>query len=198
MFGFGRRNIISSTGSSVPVTRLDQQYTTPEMLARSSYDNGFAPISAISDEILKRNIHLGDVNNPETDVTSRYPFWGAMVRPNDRMGFMQFIDLLVAGFLSLEELSLLVWRNVDGEAVAGCDELFSLDEIIGFTVLSNDTKGQDVNGNEIWQINARGSGPQKYYRKDVLTLKYSLLPDDGVSGVSLVQRLLKKPRYETV
>ena len=185
MFGFGRqRNIISSTGSSVPVTRLDQQYTTPGMLSRSSYDNGFAPISAISDEILKRNIHLGDVNNPETDVTSRYPFWGAMVRPNDRMGFMQFLDLLVAGFLSLEELSLLVWRNVDGEAVAGCDELFGLDEIIGFTVLSNDTKGQDVDGNELWQVNARGAGTQKYYRKDVLTLKYSLLPDDGVSGVS--------------
>ena len=39
MFGFGRqRNIISSTGSSVPVTRLDQQYTTPGMLSRSSYD----------------------------------------------------------------------------------------------------------------------------------------------------------------
>ena len=186
MFGFGRRNIISSTGSSVPVTRLDQQYTTPGMLSRSSYDNGFAPISAISDEILKRNIHLGDVNNPETDVTSRYPFWGAMVRPNDRMGFMQFIDLLVAGFLSLEELSLLVWRNVDGEAVAGCDELFSLDEIIGFTVLSNDTKGQDVNGNEIWQVSPGSASAQEAAIRDRLNQQQRALFDNGATPSLIV------------
>jgi len=172
--------------SSVPSTRLDQQYTLPGLLSRSAYDNGFAPISAISDEILKRNLHLGDVNNPETDITKQFMFWNAFVKPNDRMGFMQFLDLLVAGFLSLSELSFLVWHSNGGEPIPGAPEGgFTLDSICGFTVISEACKGYDSYGYEQWNINLGvGNGTKKFSREDVLTLKYSLLPDDGVSGVS--------------
>jgi len=172
--------------SSVPSTRLDQQYTLPGLLSRSAYDNGFAPISAISDEILKRNLHLGDVNNPETDITKQFMFWNTFIKPNDRMGFMQFLDLLVAGFLSLSELSFLVWHSNGGEPIPGAPEGgFTLDSICGFTVISEACKGYDSYGYEQWNINLGvGNGTKKFSREDVLTLKYSLLPDDGVSGVS--------------
>lgn len=171
----------------VPITKLQQNYTTPGMLARSSYDNGFAPISVISDEILKRNIHLGNVDDPETDVTTQYHFWNAFSRPNDRMGFMQFMDLLVAGFLSLPELSFLVWHVAGDKAMPGKPEGgFTLDNIAGFTVAFNDCKGYDSQGNEEWQINLGSDygGNRKYSREDIITLKYSLLPDDGNTGVS--------------
>lgn len=184
--GFKSKTIIANNNSStVPVTKLDQQYTLPGLISRSSYDNGFAPISAISDEILKRNLHLGDINNPETDVTSSYPFWNAMARPNDRMGYLQFIDLLVAGFLSLSEFSLLVWHYTKTDCLPGKPEGgFTFDNIAGFTVLSNDWKDYDSQGNEYWQVTFPGQGMKKFSREDVMTLKYSLLPDDGITGIS--------------
>jgi len=178
-----RKNVLSDNVTT-PISQLQQQYTLPGLLARSAYDNGFAPISAISDEILKRNLRLGDVNNIENDVTSQYPFWYAVVRPNDRMGFTQFIDLLVAGFLSLDEFSLLVWHTTDGQPVAGAPVGgFSYDNIAGFTVLQNKSKQFDSQGREYWEQLGVG-GTQKFYREDVITLKYSVLPDDGYSGVS--------------
>lgn len=190
--GFGRSqktfNIGSSKDTSIPMMTLNQQYTMPGLLSRSAYDNGFAPISAISDEILKRNLHLGDTNNPETDVTLQYPFWNAISRPNDRMGFLQFIDLLVAGFLSLHELSLLVWHVTNqGTVEPGKPESgFTFDNIAGFTVLSNQCKTYDSKGYEEWQVDlgTDNGGNKKFKRQDVLTLKYSVLPDDGVTGVS--------------
>lgn len=188
---FGRdqkiMNIGSTKESSTPMMTLNQQYTMPGLLSRSSYDNGFAPISAISDEILKRNLHLGDTNKPETDVTSLYPFWNAISRPNDRMGFIQFIDLLTAGFLSLSEFSLLVWHTTSDLPQPGRPEGgFNFDNIAGFTVISNDCKGFDAQGYEEWQIDfgSQQGGTKKFHREDVLTLKYSVLPDDGVTGVS--------------
>lgn len=187
---WGKNRTISNVASildGVPISTLSQQYNTPGMLARSAYDNGFAPISAISDEILKRHLHLGDVNDPDTDVTETYEFWNAFSRPNDRMGFMQFIDFLVAGFLSLEELSLLVWHASGNESKPGMPEGgFTLDNIRGFTVLSNECKTFNSQGLEEWQVDfgSANGGQKKFHREDVITLKYSLLPDDGVTGVS--------------
>ena len=191
IFGFGRGRKTLNVGTSngdvrVPITNMSQQYTMPGMISRSAYDNGFAPISAITDEILKRNLRLGDANNPDTDVTMAYAFWNAMARPNDRMGYLQFIDLLVAGFLSLSEFSLLVWHTTSGEPEPGRPEGgFDFDNIAGFTVLSNDCKGYTSQGDEEWQVNfGANGGNKKFHREDVLTLKYSVLPDDGVTGVS--------------
>lgn len=177
----------------VPISSMQQQYTTPGVLMRSSYDNGFAPISAISDEILKRNLHLGDVANPDTDVTTRFSFWNAFSRPNDKMGFMQFMDVLVAGFLSLPEISLLVYHigtNEEGDpaAIPGKPEgePFTLDNIAGFTIIPNSCKGWNAENREEWEVDfgPLNGGIQKFCSDDVITLKYSLLPDDGVTGVS--------------
>jgi hypothetical protein len=174
----------------VPVTRTYQDYTVPGKLARSSYDNGFAPISAIVDEIIKRELHLGDVNDPETDVTKQYAFWNAFSRPNDRMGLQQFVDVLVAGFLSLDELSLLVWRvGKDGSAQPGSPEgeenYFDLENIAGFTVIPKTCKTYNAQGDEEWEIDfGSDGGQQKFCRDSVMTLKYSLLPEDGITGVS--------------
>jgi phage portal protein BeeE len=181
-----RRNRFTRNFADIPITRTEKQYTLPGMLARSSYDNGFAPISAISDEILKRNIRLGDTNNPELDVSSRYQFWDAITHPNDRMGFLQFIDSTVAGFLSLPEYSLLVWsRNGDTVKPGKPDEGWTLDNIAGFTVVSNENKTYDSKGQEQWELTfGVGSGTHKFSRDDIITLKYSLLPDDGITGVS--------------
>jgi hypothetical protein len=157
-------------------------------MSRSSYDNGFAPISAISDEILKRNLRLGQAENPETDVTDQYFFWNAMARPNDRMGYLQFIDLLVAGFLSLSEFSLLVCHAAkNGEVEYGRPESgFTFDNIAGFIVVPNDCKELNSQGLEEWTVDFGSTygGQRKFYRDSVMTLKYSLLPDDGVTGVS--------------
>lgn len=174
--------------ANVAQTSLSTQYTTPGMLARSAYDNGFAPISAICDEISKRNIHLGNLTNPDSDVSAQYQFWNTMIRPNDRMGFMQFIDTLVAGFLSKSEMSLLLWHpNGNNPQIPGAPEGgFTLDTIGGFTIVPDDCKGFTAQNEEEWQIDfgSAGGGLQKFYRDSIITLKYSLLPDDGVTGVS--------------
>jgi uncharacterized protein Usg len=185
----------------IPTTHTNQQYTTPGKLLRSSYDNGFAPITSISDEVLKRNIHLGAYDKPELDVSSKYAFWNAMLRPNDRMGFFQFIDVLVAGFLSLDEFSLLVWHvtsdfktmpgspsfeTQDEDGNPTTEKYFDIEAIAGFTIVPNACKGEDSDGNEEWEIDLGSAygGQQKFSRSDIITIQYSFSPDDGTSGVS--------------
>lgn len=190
ILGLGRNkkvlNVATSNGDVRIPINMSQQYTMPGLIARSSYDNGFAPISAIADEILKRNLRLGDVNNPDVDVTTRYAFWNAMARPNDRMGYLQFIDLLVSGFLSLPEFTLLVWHKTKDLPQPGKpDGGFDFDNIAGFTVLQNECKEINAMGEEEWIVDfGVNGGQQKFHREDVITLKYSVLPDDGFTGMS--------------
>lgn len=177
----------------IPIARTQQNYTMPGLTLRSDYDNAFAQITSISDEVIKRNIHLGDYNDPEKDVSGSYAIWNAMLRPNDRMGFLQFVDVLIAGFLAKEELSLLVYHAAkDGTAVAGApqksetEKLFDLESIAGFVIVPNNCKSQDADGNDEWEIDLGrdNGGSQKFSRADIMTIQYSFSPENGVSGVS--------------
>lgn len=176
------KNIIEESFPNPTQPNLQSYYTYPGMISRSSYDNGFAPISYIVDELIKQNIRLVDPSDPEKTV--QHPFWNVFCRPNNRLGYIQFVDLLVSGFLSLPELSLLVWSNNKQTIKPGCPiKGWTLENIIGFTILPNETKTVDSLGRPIWET--RFDNQQyKFTEQDVITLKYSVLPDDGLTGVS--------------
>lgn len=151
----------------------------------SDYENAFAPVSAIVDEIIKRNVHLASPSNPENDISSSQALWYALTHPNDRMGFHSFLGVMVAGFLVLPELSLLLFhKGADGKPKAGMPEGgFSINTIYGFVVLPRWCKSRQADGTEQWQVKIAGE-QRTFLRKDVITLKYSTLPDDGITGVS--------------
>lgn len=160
-------------------------YSMKSRTIRSDYENAFAPVSAIVDEVIKRNVHLASPNNPDNDITASQPIWGAFMRPNSAMGWIDFLGILISGFMALPELSILLWHTDGNKAVAGCPEGgFKLNNIFGFTVLPRGSRYDDGTGEEKWRITTRKYGIQTFGADSVVTLKYSMLPDDGRTGVS--------------
>lgn len=161
-------------------------YSAQARTIRSDYENAFAPISAVVDEVVKREVHLADPRNPDNDISSNTPLWYALTQPNDRMDWLAFLSLLVSGFMALPELSLLLWHFDENKMpVAGAPTGgFDLNTIAGFTVLPRGSREISPQGEEQWRVYSLRGGQQVYKRDSVITLKYSILPDDGFTGVS--------------
>lgn len=151
---------------------------------RSDYENGFAPISAIIDEVIKRNIRMVDRNNSDRDVSLSQPIWYAINHPNRDMSYSSFLSVLFSGFLSMPEISLLLWHHNGERAIPGCpDGGFTDRNIAGFTVIPRWAKCCCADGSEEWRIQTK-HGQTTFCKKSVITLKYSVLPDNGRTGVS--------------
>lgn len=145
---------------------------------RSDYENGFAPVNAIVDEIIRRNLRFEANEKPYSDNITE-----ALKRPNDRMGFTEFITVLASGFLVLPEMNLLVWRrDKAGKYHAGLLPATKPKEIAGFTILPRGSHSYRE-GRDVFKVSTP-HGIEEYGRESVLTLKYSLLPDDLQTGVS--------------
>jgi hypothetical protein len=152
---------------------------------RSNYANAFAPISAIVDEVVKRNLRLVMPNDYSIDVSKREPLWYAMNRPNSDMDLMSLLGIMISGFTSLNELSLLLWHHNGERTIPGRpDGGFDLKNIAGFTVLPKCAKTQNAAGETVWRVMHRKHGMLEFCNKSVITLKYGVLPDDGVTGIS--------------
>jgi hypothetical protein len=152
---------------------------------RSNYANAFAPISAIVDEAVKRNIRIVRPDNDEIDIGPREPIWYALNHPNNRMDFMALLGIMISGFTSLNEISLLLWHHNGEKVIPGCPEGgFTTSNISGFTVLPKCCKCHNSNGEERWVIQTLKKGRLEFCDKSVITLKYGLLPDDGITGIS--------------
>lgn len=158
---------------------------------RSDYENAFAPNIAIADEVIRRNIRLSPKGEVELEVdeqlafTSSHPLWYALTHPNNAMGFTQFITVLTGGFMALPELSLLLWsKNANGELCPGAPEGgFNETNVWGFTVLPRTCRGV-VDGRYKWTVHTRKWGLKEFYNDSVMTLRYAVLPDDGITGIS--------------
>lgn len=161
-------------------------YSARARTIRSDYENAFAPISTIVDEVVNRGVYLADPRDLEKDISASTPLWYALTQPNDRMDWFSFLGLLVSGFMALPELSLLLWHfNGEQQVVPGAPrEGFTLDTIAGFTVLPRGSREINAQGEEQWRIASAARGQLVFDRDSVITLKYSVLPDDGYTGVS--------------
>lgn len=189
LFGYDlvkRQNAAPPYNNGGSVLLSQTPYNSRTRTIRSDYENAFAPISAIVDEVVKRNVHLVSPTDPDVDVSANTPLWYALTQPHDRMDWLAFLGLLVSGFMALPELSLLLWHiDANGVIIAGAPEGgFTLETIAGFTVLPRGTRGINGQGQEEWRIFSQKYGQQVFGRDSVITLKYSLLPDDGFTGVS--------------
>lgn len=155
---------------------------------RSDFANNFASVNQIMGDIFSRKIYPVDDRGDKLPLRFATGWW-ALQHPNDRMGFAKFISTLVAGYLVLPELNVLVWhresdRNGKAYLVPGAPDgqEFAPNTIAGFTILPRGSRW-NIGGEEKFRV-VLDSGVRYFERRDVITLKYAILPDDGYTGVS--------------
>lgn len=149
---------------------------------RSDFENSFASINAIIDDIQSRRLFPVDAANKELP-RSVSPLWWTLDHPNDRMSGQKFISTLISGYLALPETNVLLWRRQNGASLPGAPEGgFTHGTVGGFTILPRGSRRQ-VGGEEKFQV-WTADGFNLFGRDSVMTLKHSILPDDGYTGVS--------------
>lgn len=160
---------------------------------RSDFENQFASVNAIIDEIYGRKTFATDLSGNEIKFRENMPLLWALDHPNDRMNGKKFLSTMISGYLVLPEVNMLLWHFVNGGknenggtiriAKPGAPKSgFNSRNIAGFTILPRGSRTV-VGGEELFKV-YMPDGFRYFSRKEVISLRHSILPDDGITGIS--------------
>lgn len=135
----------------------------------SSYENLFAQVRPLVDE-MKVVVPYGIGKNGARLSSSRTPELNVLDMPNDSMGRIEFMDLVLSTWLTEKEVNIHVHH--DGKRVKG------------YTVLPVGCRSRKATGENVFQVTGIAGGTQYYTDEEVMTLRYSRSPRNMDMGVS--------------
>lgn len=141
----------------------------------SSYENLFAQVRPLVDE-MKVVVPYGVGKNGARLAPSRTPELSILDDPNENMGRMEFMDLVLSTWLTEREVNIHVHK--EGK------------RITGYTVLPVGCRSRNGAGENVFQVSEVGNGIKYYTDAEVITLRYSRSPrnmDFGVSPATSVE-----------
>ena len=141
----------------------------------SSYENLFAQIRPLVDE-MKVVVPYGVGKNGARLAPSRTPELTLLDNPNEDMGRMEFMDLVLSTWLTEREVNIHVHK--EGK------------RITGYTVLPVGCRSRNGTGENVFQVTEVYNGTKYYTDAEVMTLRYSRSPrnmDFGVSPATSVE-----------
>lgn len=139
------------------------------------YENVYASVRPIVNRFTDIEPYALDIRGKKVESSTV----DAIYRPNDKMGFTQFLDALAVGVLTQPEVNILVWRK-EGRRVLPGGKLRK-DNVAGYTFINRWTT--DVYGKRVYERQTQ-YGTETFTDDEVITLVHSRNPRDLTKGYS--------------
>lgn len=138
----------------------------------SNYENLFAQVRPLINE-MKVVRPYGVGRNGGVMSMVRTPELAVLANPNKDMGWSEFIDDVLATWLTEEEVNIHVWRDDRGN-------------VFGYSRLpvNSRTGLKSADGFDVFQVLTENNQVITYTSEDVMTLRFSRSPRDITKGVS--------------
>lgn len=162
-------------GESIKTVRQELANSIRVNALCSSYENLFAQVRPMIDE-MKVVIPYGVGKNGARLLAARTPELQILDSPNDDMGRMEFMDLVLSTWLTEREVNIHV--HLKGNKVKG------------FTVLPVGCRTRNATGENVFQVSQIYGGTETLSDAEVMTIRFSRSPrnmDFGVSPATSVE-----------
>ena len=148
-------------------------YNSRMRTIRSDEANMFAPVNALVQEAVNRDIYPLDQYGQRIPLQLAPTMWQVLQNPNGDYSFTKFLNTAMAAYIANHEVRILFWHTTGGDPEPGYT---SLNSIAGITFLQ---RGSRYNVMDAVKYNVRGLNGDMHIvgRESVATLRYSIDAD---------------------
>ena len=148
-------------------------YNSRMRTIRSDEANMFAPVNALVQEAVNRDIYPLDQYGQRIPLEVAPTMWQVLQQPNGDYSFTKFLSTAMAAYIANHEVRILFWHSTGGDPEPGYT---SLNSIAGITFLQ---RGSRYNVMDAVKYNVRGLNGDMHIvgRESVATLRYSIDAD---------------------